>query len=91
MPPELTPLEQLLAMASGAWVTQMIHVASELGLADQLANGERDVEALAPACGADADSLFRLLRGLASLGLFQETGPRQIGRASCRERVSTDV
>ncbi len=90
MPPELTPLEQLLAMASGAWVTQMIHVAAELGLADQLADGERDVEALAPACGADADSLFRLLRGLASLGIFQETAPRHFALTPLAELLRSD-
>ena len=38
------------------------------GVADHLAGGEQSVESLAAACGADADSLFRLLRGLASLG-----------------------
>ena len=39
MPPALPLADQLLAMASGAWVTQMIHVAAELGLADALAAG----------------------------------------------------
>jgi hypothetical protein len=77
MPPALTPADQLIAMASGAWVTQMIHVAAELGLADALADGERDCDDLATSCGADADALFRLLRGLASLGIFQETAPRR--------------
>ncbi len=54
MPPELSPGEQLMAMASGAWVTQMIHVAAELGLADAMADGERDCDDLATRCGADA-------------------------------------
>ena len=90
MPPQLTPSDQLLAMASGAWVTQMIHVAAELGLADQLANGERDCEALAAACGADADCLFRLLRGLASLGIFQETAPRRFGLTPLAELLRSD-
>lgn len=72
-----TPAEQLLAMASGAWMTQMIHVAAELGVADALAAGERDVADLAQTCDANEDALFRLLRGLASLGVFIETGPRR--------------
>ena len=55
----LTPTDQLLAMASGAWVTQRIHVAAERGVADQLGGGEQSVE---------------------SLGLFQETTPRQFAR-----------
>jgi hypothetical protein len=35
--------DQLVQMASGAWLTQMIHVAAELGLADRLAAGDLSV------------------------------------------------
>jgi hypothetical protein len=90
MPPELSPGEQLLAMASGAWVTQMIHVAAELGLADARAGGERDCEELAQACDAEADSLFRLLRGLASLGIFVETAPRRFALTPLAELLRSD-
>ena len=88
--PALSPADQLLMLASGAWVTQMIHVAAELAVADQLAGGERGVEELAAACGADADSLFRLLRGLASLGIFQETGPRRFALTPLAELLRGD-
>ncbi len=90
MPPELSLTDQLLAMATGAWVTQMIHVAAELGVADRLADGERDCDDLAAACGADADGLFRLLRGLASLGIFQETAPRRFGLTPLAELLRSD-
>jgi len=82
--------DQLMQMASGAWVTQMIHVAAELGVADHLITGERPVEELATACGADTDSLFRLLRGLASLGLFQETTPRHFALTPLAELLRSD-
>jgi hypothetical protein len=59
-------------MASGAWVTQMLHVAAELGVADALAQGPLESEVLAERCGAEADALTRLLRGLASLGVFEQ-------------------
>lgn len=90
MPPELSPTDQLLAMAGGAWVTQMIHVAAELGVADLLSGGERDVEGLAQACGADADALFRLLRGLASLGIFRETTSRTFALTPLAELLRSD-
>jgi hypothetical protein len=77
-------------MASGAWATQMIHVAAELGLADALASGEQDVEALAQACGANADALFRLLRGLASLGVFCESSPRRFTLTPLAELLRSD-
>ncbi|MCS5697652.1 acetylserotonin O-methyltransferase [Cyanobium sp. FGCU-52] len=82
--------DRLIAMASGAWVTQMIHVAAELGLADQLAGGEREVNDLAAACGAEADGLFRLLRGLASLGIFQESSPRHFALTPLAELLRSD-
>jgi len=85
-----TPVDQVLAMASGAWATQMIHVAAELALADHLAPGELDVEELAQVCGANPDALFRLLRGLASLGLFCETSPRRFALTPLAELLRSD-
>ncbi len=92
MPPPPTLVDQLIAMASGAWVTQMISVASELGLADQLGDGvdERSVTDLAERCGADPEALFRLLRGLASLGIFQETAPRHFALTPLAELLRSD-
>lgn len=90
MPPTLPLADQLLAMASGAWVTQMIQVAAELGLADALAAGERDCDELASSCDADPDALFRLLRGLASLGIFQETAPRRFALTPLAELLGSD-
>ncbi|MCX5961022.1 MAG: hypothetical protein NT053_14790 [Cyanobacteria bacterium] len=73
-PPPLSLSDQLLKLASGAWVTQMIHVAAELGVADQLTAGGRPVEELAEACGAEADGLFRLLRGPGQPGHLRGNG-----------------
>jgi len=89
-PPALSPSDRLMQLASGAWVTQMIHVAAELGVADHLASGEKPVEELAEACGAGTDGLFRLLRGLASLGIFQETAPRQFALTPLAELLRSD-
>jgi len=89
-PPALSPSDRLRQMISGAWVTQMIHGAAELGVADQLASGERPVEELAEACGAESDGLFRLLRGLASLGIFQETAPRHFALTPLAELLRSD-
>jgi hypothetical protein len=81
---------QFLQLASGNWVTQMIHVAAELGVADELTAGERSVEELAAAVGAHPDSLFRLLRGLASLGLFEETAPHRFALTPLAELLRSD-
>ncbi|KEF41665.1 MAG: methyltransferase [Cyanobium sp. CACIAM 14] len=81
---------QLLQMASGAWITQMLHVAAELSLADQLEGGDRSAEDLAAACAAHPDTLFRLLRALASVGVFQETAPRTFALTPLAELLHSD-
>jgi hypothetical protein len=52
--------------------TQAIHVAGKLGLADLIADAPKTVEELALQTGTHAPSLRRLLRALASLGIFAE-------------------
>ncbi len=54
----------------GYHTTQMLYVAARLGLADELAAGPRTAEALAARVGAHPGALSRLLRALASLGVF---------------------
>ena len=51
-----------------------IPIVAEAGIADLLLEGPRSVSALAAATGLDADALGRLLRLLASLGVFAENG-----------------
>ncbi len=72
-----TAHEQLSRMISGCCVTQMLHVAARLELADRLAARSRPVTELAQETGCHEPSLYRLLRGLAGLGIFaEETGRR---------------
>ena len=51
-----------------------IPIVARAGVADLLLEGPRSVSALAAATGLDADALGRLLRLLASLGVFAENG-----------------
>lgn len=73
------PARQLLEMMTGAWTTQAIAVAAELGLADHLPGPDMAATAppvaeLAGRLGADPDALARLLRFLASAGLVAPAG-----------------
>jgi hypothetical protein len=52
-----------------------VRVAATLRIADHLAAGPADVDALAAAAGCDADALRRVLRHLAGKGVFQEPAP----------------
>lgn len=67
-----TPFLIMHEMLSGAFVTQAIHVVAQLGVVDLLRAGPQTAEALAQATGASARPLYRVLRFLASKGLFTE-------------------
>ncbi len=62
----------MLHLICGYCVSQLVFVAARLKLADALAEGPLSAEALALRVGANAGNLYRVLRALASLGVFAE-------------------
>ena len=62
----------LMNMIGGFRLTQAIYVAAKLGVADLLADGPCTAEDLAERTDTHAPSLYRLLRALASVGIFSE-------------------
>ena len=72
-PGSVPPPVVLLRMMTGYWQAKALAVAAELGLADLLRDGPRTTASLAETCRVDADSLRRLLRALASAGVFVQT------------------
>lgn len=73
---EQAPRDALWRMVNAYQVSQAIHVAASLGIADHLKDGSRSVDELAAATGSHAPSLYRLLRALASVGIFAEAEGR---------------
>lgn len=72
---------------NGYQVSQALHVAASLGLADLLANGSRSTDELAAACGAHPDSLYRLLRALASIGVVDAEPERRFALTELGEEL----
>ncbi len=68
---------ELVRLINGYQVSQALHVAATLGVADQLKDGPKSYDAVAQACGAHPTSLYRLLRALATVGVFHETGNKE--------------
>jgi len=62
----------MVELSMGAWVSQAIQVAAELGIADALASGSLPLDQLASRVGADPDALKRLMRALISRGVFRQ-------------------
>jgi SAM-dependent methyltransferase len=69
--------ERVNEMITGCWRTQVIHEAVKLGLPEHMAAGQGHSDALAVSLGVDADGLYRLLRGMAALGLASHVADHQ--------------
>ena len=83
--------ESLRDRIMGFRITQMIHVAAKLGLADHLAAGPRSVADLANAVAAEPEALYRLLRALAGLGIFAENAVGEFALTPQAELLRSDV
>jgi SAM-dependent methyltransferase len=68
------PHAQLIQMAIAYWKSRAVYAAAQLGLADRLADGPMQAGELAILTGTHEQSLSRLLRVLASLGIVTDTG-----------------
>jgi Dimerisation domain len=69
------PPVQIVLLLGGFRISQALYAAAVLGVGDQLVAGPEPVEVLAERSGAHPPSLYRLLRTLASVGVFTEPGP----------------
>lgn len=67
-----SPKDELNHLIAGFWKTQAIYVAVRLQIPDLLEVGPCTAEKLAAETGTHERSLYRLLRALASSGVFQE-------------------
>jgi hypothetical protein len=77
MPPQAAAAQLLTQLATGHIVASALQVVLRLGVPDWLARGPRTVAELARAGGVGEDGLYRVLRALASVGVFAETSPRR--------------
>jgi hypothetical protein len=78
--PEAPPAHvQLVQMAMGHWISRIVHLAAELGIADHLANGPRSAEDLAGPTKTSAVPLYRFLRSLSNLGILSEGADHRFG------------
>ena len=88
---ELSTRDTLLRMTNGYQVSQALHVAATLGIADFLKEGLRSVDELAEATQTHAPTLYRLLRALASVGVFAEESDGRFGLTPLAEHLRTDA
>ncbi len=85
------PRSAIQATIGGFRVSQLLHVAAKLRIADRLASGPHSISQLAEATGAHEDALYRVLRALASLGIFAEEDERVFRLTPSAQCLRSDV
>ena len=86
---DISPEEQIWEILRGALATRALGIVAGLGVAEILLDGPRSVDEVAQEKGADPDALHRLLRALASEGVFAEESPRLYRNTPASELLTT--
>ncbi|HKP17044.1 MAG TPA: methyltransferase [Gaiellaceae bacterium] len=87
---DVPPVGRVWNLARGALGTKALAVVTDLGVPDALAGGPRPVADVAREVGANADSLHRFLRALASDGVFDEVEPGVFRNNDASELLRSD-
>jgi hypothetical protein len=82
---------QLLRLREGLVVHQVLYAAAKLGVADLLNDGPRTTIDLAAQLEVNESALRRVLRALASKGVFEETSPRSFANNAASSYLRTGV
>ncbi|RYZ46418.1 MAG: SAM-dependent methyltransferase, partial [Myxococcaceae bacterium] len=90
-PPPVHPAQHIVDLGFGFILSGALATAAELGVADRLTQGPRSAAQLAEEVGADASSLYRVLRLLASVGVFSEDAQGNFGLTPASEYLRGDV
>ncbi|MBT8340644.1 MAG: methyltransferase [Desulfatitalea sp.] len=86
---QLPPAVQLMQFIVGKWISKPIYIAAELGIADVLSDGPKSIEELAQISQSHAPSLYRIMRALASVGIFFETQDKRFELTPMAEYLKT--
>ena len=84
--PNVIMLEQI----QNIWILGAISVAADLGLADLLKNGPKTIAELASLTGMLEDPLYRIMRLLASEGIFKERKDKRFYNTPVSESLLED-
>src|SRR5262245_39089583 len=87
----LPPQAALYQLGIGHYITNALHLAVKLGVAELLKDGPRHADELARATQTHAPSLRRVLRLLSSVGVFEERENGAFGQTSMGECLRAGV
>ncbi|HUE43418.1 MAG TPA: methyltransferase [Candidatus Sulfotelmatobacter sp.] len=84
------PTEVVLQLTMGYMASAALYAATKLGIPDILKSGARPAGEIAKACDANEDAVYRVMRALASMGVFTESAPRTFANTPASEQLITD-
>jgi hypothetical protein len=84
------PQVAMFQIMNGMWVSQIASAFAQLAIADFIATGIFEVDALAEEASADPSALYRLLRAAATIGLCVETSPKRFALTPVGETLRTN-
>jgi len=88
---ESAPHDQMMQMITALWVSKSIGVMARLGVADHMADGPTPVSDLAEAVAVNPDALFRTMRALAAVGIFDRTNGDQFSLTDTGSLLRSDA
>lgn len=83
--------QKIRALLSATWLAQACYAAVRLNIPDLLVGAPRTADELAERSGAHPQALDRLLRVLASAGVFRQTGPGTFALNPVSDLLRTDA
>src|SRR6476659_4549030 len=70
--PAVSSFAAMIEMLFGSWISISLAAAAKFGVADQLESGPKTTKDLAAVLKLHEESLYRVLRALAGVGVFHE-------------------
>ena len=91
VPNPLPPRAVILGFVTGMWAAQAVATVARLGIPDQLAHGPCSASELAKVVGASPSALYRLLRGVAAVGVLRADAHGRFSLTPAGECLRSDV
>ena len=88
---EMPAPAQMLQIISNFWMSRALYITAKLGIPDLLKSGPRTAEELAESTQTHAPSLYRLLRALASTGIYKSDKENRFALTPMSELLVTNA
>jgi O-methyltransferase domain/Dimerisation domain len=85
------PHVQLIQMATGCWISQLISTAANLSIADHLAGGPKSAREIAEAVRCNPRTIHRFMRALANFGILTRAGSQKFALTPLGEALKSDA